>query len=83
MSGEGRTTPEQALTRNELRGLVKPGDTITTASGYDVQMIQDDKGRLLFQSRSSRETATSVGQPPSLSIRKTLMSVAEPPTVFG
>jgi hypothetical protein len=78
-----RTTPEQQLTTNQLRDVLNPGSTITTVTGYSVKMVEDDQGRLLFQSRCLNETATSVGQPQSPSTRKTLTSFAGPPASFA
>jgi hypothetical protein len=81
--GVGRGTPECPLTVNELRLARKPGDTVTTASGYEVKVVQDDTGRLLFQSRSLNETATSVNQFVLFIHSRALTPTANYPTIFS
>jgi hypothetical protein len=82
MNAVGRGTPECPLTVDELRIVRKPGDTVTTASGYEVKVVRDETGKLLFQSRSLNETATSVCQPILLEHGWILISTVECSTVF-
>ncbi|KAF1919622.1 hypothetical protein BDU57DRAFT_147297 [Ampelomyces quisqualis] len=54
-----RLTPDHRLTTEELRSLRKPGDTVTTASGHKVEVLEDGRGRLLFLSQPSVVSTTN------------------------
>lgn len=60
-----RLTPDHRLTAEELRSLRKPGDTVTTASGHKVEVLEDGEGRLLFLSQPSVSTTSNVSSTPS------------------
>jgi hypothetical protein len=58
--GTARTTPGHALTVDELRHLLAPGDEITTKTGCKVKIVEGEDGSLLFQSQPPVKTPGSV-----------------------
>jgi hypothetical protein len=61
-----RLTPDHRLTTEELRSLRKPGDTVITASGHKVEVLEDGEERLLLLSQPSVDTTTNVSSDPSM-----------------